>query len=225
MGLQQWLRVTRDELRFDPRKVAALGLSSILPQHGFNRVRTHLLIGVGVRIGQRAAISGPLRITGAGRVSDLLSIGPGSFISGPLHIDLGAAVRIGARVYIGDDVKLLTGTHEIGRSEQRCDRLRWAPIEIGDGTWIGSGVTVMPGVRIGHGAVVGACALVTTDVASDTLFAGVPAKFVRNLDGSEGAKQGRSSLSERARPPLTYCARPPPDATSSLASFLPPRAL
>jgi acetyltransferase-like isoleucine patch superfamily enzyme len=187
------LSVGREELNWDVRKVAVHVLSSTLPQHGFNRLRTYLLIGAGVHFAKGAAIAGPLRITGQGALRNLLSIGAGSFISGPLHIDLGAEVRIGARVYIGDDVKLLTGTHEIGGSEQRCARLRWAPIEIGDGTWIGSGVTVMPGVRVGRGAVVGAGAIVTVDVAPDTLCAGVPAKFIRDLDTSEGAANARPS--------------------------------
>ena len=189
-GVEKMFRVGRDELAWDPRKVAVRVLSSALPQHGFNQLRTHLLVSAGVRIGRGAAIAGAVRITGPGAMEKLLSIGPGSFISGQLHIDLGADVRIGNRVYIGDDVKLLTGTHEIGRSEQRCDRLRWAPIEIGDGTWIGSGVTVMPGVRVGRGAVVGAGAIVTGDVASNSLFAGVPARFVRTLDAHEVAADG-----------------------------------
>jgi len=180
---EKMLRVSR--VAWDPRKAAVRVLSSALPQHGFNRLRTHLLVGAGVRIGHGAAIAGPVRITGPGAVEKLLSIGPGSFISGQLHIDLGAEVRIGDRVYIGDDVKLLTRTHEIGRSEQRCGCLQWAPIEIGDGTWIGSRVTIMPGVRVGRGAVVGAGAIVTEDVAADSLFAGVPARFVRSLDAHD----------------------------------------
>jgi acetyltransferase-like isoleucine patch superfamily enzyme len=206
-GLAKWVRVGRQELDWDLRKVAVRALSSALPQHGFNRLRTHLLDSAGVCIGRGAAIGGPLRITGPGEVSTLLSIGPGAFISGPLHVDLGAPVRIGARVYIGDDVKLLTGTHEMGGSEQRCDRLRWARIEIGDGTWIGSRVTIMPGVTIGRGAVVGAGALVTADVASDTLVAGVPARFIRNLNAGEvatpvppsGTRAGRRGDAPRLR--------------------------
>jgi maltose O-acetyltransferase len=183
-ALEKLLEMGGQELDWDPRKVAVRALSSALPQHGFNRLRTHMLVVAGLKIGPGAAIAGALRITGPGSISRLLSIGQGSYISGHMHIDLGASVRIGARVYIGDDVKLLTGTHELGRSEQRCDRLRWARIEIGDGTWIGSRVTVMPGVKIGRGAVVGAGALVTADVSSNALFAGVPARFIRDLDGS-----------------------------------------
>jgi maltose O-acetyltransferase len=187
-------RIGREEMNYDLRKLAVRAFSSGLPQHGFNRLRTRLLIRAGLHIAPRASIAGPVRITGPGPLGALLSIGPGSFISGPIHIDLGAAVSIGARVYIGDQVKLLTGTHEIGESNQRCGGHRWAPIEIGDGAWIGSGVTVLPGVRIGGGAVVGAGAVVTADVAPDTLVAGVPARFVRDLD-PEGATASRGPQS------------------------------
>jgi acetyltransferase-like isoleucine patch superfamily enzyme len=191
--LEDLLRVTREELSWDPRKVAVRALSSGFPQHGFNRVRTRLLMGAGVHIGPGAAIGGPLRITGPGVIGKLLSIGAGSYISGNMHIDLGARVRIGARVYIGDDVKLLTGTHELGPAEQRCDRLRWAGVEIGDGTWIGSRVTIMPGVKVGHGAVIGAGAVVTSNLASDAVFGGVPAKLIRGLDAHEVASLVPSS--------------------------------
>jgi maltose O-acetyltransferase len=218
--LEKAVRVALEELAWDPRKVAVHTLSSAFPQHGFNRLRTRLLIRAGVPFGPGAAIAGPLRITGHGAIWELLSIGPGSFISGQLHIDLGAHVRIGARVCIGDDVKLLTVTHELGQSHQRCDRLRCAPIDIGDGTWIGSRVTIMPGVRVGRGAVVGAGAVVTGDVAPNTLFAGVPARFIRDLDtGDEVVEEGPSSSARmRSAPPgqqaaqLNHGAPRPPGA-------------
>jgi acetyltransferase-like isoleucine patch superfamily enzyme len=47
--------------------------------------------------------------------------------------------------------------------------------------WIASRVTVLPGVSIGDGSVVAAGAVVSRDVAPNTLVAGVPAKFVRAL--------------------------------------------
>lgn len=52
---------------------------------------------------------------------------------------------------------------------------------IGDGAWIGSRVTFLPGLRIGAGAVAAAGALVTRDVPADTLVGGVPARKIRAL--------------------------------------------
>lgn len=56
------------------------------------------------------------------------------------------------------------------------------PITIEDDAWLGSGVVVLPGVRIGEGAIVGANAVVTHDVEPYTIVAGVPAHFLRKLD-------------------------------------------
>jgi hypothetical protein len=50
---------------------------------------------------------------------------------------------------------------------------------VGHDTWIGHGVVVMPGVRIGNGAVIGSNSVVTRDVPAYAIVAGAPAKFIR----------------------------------------------
>jgi len=124
---------------------------------------------------------GPLDLTGTGRLAELFSIGDDTFVTGPLHVDLGAAVRIGDRVRIGHHVALLTVDHEIGPSEQRCGNVLVAPVIIGDGAWLASRVTILPGVSVGNGSIVAAGAVVTHDVPPNTLVAGVPARVVRDL--------------------------------------------
>ena len=49
---------------------------------------------------------------------------------------------------------------------------------IGNGVWLGNNVCVMPGVRIGDGAVVGANSVVTHDVPPYTIVAGIPARII-----------------------------------------------
>jgi maltose O-acetyltransferase len=166
----------------DPRRIAVGAVSRLFPQHTFNRTRTVLLRALGVRVAARSCVAGALKITGSGSVPHLLCVGPGCYLTGPLHIDLMAPVRIGARVYVGYEVILITADHEIGPSAQRCGARACGPIDIGDGAWIGSRVVILPGVRIGRGAVVAAGAVVTKDIAPNTLAAGVPARFVRDLD-------------------------------------------
>jgi acetyltransferase-like isoleucine patch superfamily enzyme len=61
-------------------------------------------------------------------------------------------------------------------------------VTIGSGVWIASRVTVLPGVRIGDGAVVAAGAVVARDVPAHTLVGGVPARVIRSLDGASGAR-------------------------------------
>ena len=50
---------------------------------------------------------------------------------------------------------------------------------IGDDVWLGVGATVLPGVKIGNGAVIGAHALVTKDVPQKAIVVGVPARILK----------------------------------------------
>jgi acetyltransferase-like isoleucine patch superfamily enzyme len=146
-------------------------------------------------MGVRSLILGPLDITGPGRMGDLLRIGHRTFLTGPVHIDLGAAVLIGNDVRIGHHVVLLTVDHEIGPPDHRCGRLVGAPIIIGDGVWIGSRVTVLPGVSIASGSVIAAGATVVRDVPPNVLAAGVPARVVRHLEREPAPSSIRRSRS------------------------------
>ncbi|MGH7294871.1 MAG: acyltransferase [Polyangiaceae bacterium] len=202
--LRKLARVAKEELGFDPRRAGILVVSTILPQNSFNRVRTLLLRALGLRIGPTGHVAGSLRITGSGPLADRLSIGPGGHITGPLHIDLTAPVRIGSRVYMGYDVMLITADHEIADPIQRCGRRVYRAVHVEDGAWLGSRVVVLPGVRIGRGAVVGAGSVVTRDVPPHTLVGGVPARFIRDLgEGGAEAPVGR----ERRAPPVAAAAR------------------
>jgi maltose O-acetyltransferase len=131
------------------------------------------------------------------------SIGEGSEIRAPFHVDYGSQITIGARCFanyglmamdvatitIGDDVQLgpnvqlLTPTHPL---EPEPRRQKWeasAPIEIEDNVWLGGGVIVLPGVTIGADTVVGAGAVVSRDLPGGVLALGNPARVVRHLEG------------------------------------------
>jgi carbonic anhydrase/acetyltransferase-like protein (isoleucine patch superfamily) len=155
--------------------------AALLPQQSFTRTRTALLRAAGVQIGAHSLIQGPLRVTGMGNPCHFLSIGTYTIITGPLHVDLAAPVRIGDGVRIGHDVTLLTVNHAIGEQHLRSGLSEFKGIEIGNGTWIASRVTVLPNVRLGAGSVVAAGAVVTRDVPDNTLVAGVPARVIRTL--------------------------------------------
>lgn len=59
--------------------------------------------------------------------------------------------------------------------------LRCKPVHIGRNVWIGVGAIILPGVTIGDNAVVAAGAVVTKDVAPNTIVGGNPAKFIKNI--------------------------------------------
>ncbi len=200
MSLERWVRVVREELALDGRRLGVQVLSRLLPRGSFNRSRTTMLRALGLSIEPTSLVAGGLTLTGSGSVRGLLTVGPGSYLTGPLHIDLEARVTIGARVYIGYDVMLVTVDHDVGEPSQRCGRRTFRPIVIEDGVWIGSRALVLPGVCIGRGSVVGAGAVVTRDVPPDVLVAGVPARIVRDLTEGErtvarGPRTGRGAPS------------------------------
>jgi maltose O-acetyltransferase len=180
--LPKVLRVIKEEIGFDPVRLLAHLISGVLPQNSFNRVRTMLLRALGLRIGATSCFAGALRLTGLGSVHDLLSVGPGCHITGPLHIDLTAPVSIGAGVHIGYDVALITADHDLGAATQRCGRRVFRPICVEDGVWISSRAVILPGVRIGKGSVIAAGAVVTMSVPPQTMVGGVPARLIRDLE-------------------------------------------
>lgn len=57
-----------------------------------------------------------------------------------------------------------------------------APIKIGDNTWIGEGVVIMPGVTIGNGCVIGAHSIVNKSIPDYTIAVGIPAKVVKKYN-------------------------------------------
>lgn len=162
------------------RQALAL-VASALPAASFAITRTSLLRAAGVQIGPRSLIQGPMRLTGKGNPCQLLSIGEFTLVTGGLHVDLGAPVRIGDRVRIGHDVSLLTINHQVGTAELRAGFSFVGEIAIEDGCWLASRCTVLPGVVIGSGSIVAAGAVVSRNVPKNTLVAGVPARVIREL--------------------------------------------
>jgi acetyltransferase-like isoleucine patch superfamily enzyme len=59
---------------------------------------------------------------------------------------------------------------------------RVAPIKVGNNVFLGFGAIILPGVTIGDNVIIGAATLVTKDIPSNTVYAGVPAKFIKTLD-------------------------------------------
>jgi maltose O-acetyltransferase len=183
-----WQRLGRaasEELGLLGSRRVLAQLAAGLPSQAFSRSRTALLRSSGVQIGAGSHIQGALHVTGGDNWSDNpcrhISIGDFTMISGNLHCDVGAPIRIGNRVRIGHDVSLLTVDHQVGAEGMRSGKRKFGPIEIGDGAWLASCVLVLPGVVIGAGAIVAAGSVVTRDVPANTLVVGTPARVSRSL--------------------------------------------
>jgi acetyltransferase-like isoleucine patch superfamily enzyme len=90
-------------------------------------------------------------------------------------------ITIGNRVSIAPRVTLVTSSHPNQSRIRAFAPVSHGPIVIEDDAWLGAGCVVLPGVRIGRGAVIGANSVVHQDVASLHVVAGHPARTVREL--------------------------------------------
>ncbi len=182
-----------------PRHILARLLVLPLPILTGSRLRAAALRLAGFRVGRGVTLGSMPRIFGNGPIAGRLTIGDHCFLNVGATIELGDRVSLGRWVTLGPDVMLLTTTHEIGGPDHRCSNRILAPIEVGDGVWIGARAIVLPGVTIGRGAVVGAASLVMHDVEPNTLVAGAPARFIRRLDDASPATRQRSSRASQPR--------------------------
>lgn len=94
-------------------------------------------------------------------------------------LDMGG-ITIEDYVLIGPKVNLITENHPINHADRRA--LLCKPILIKRNAWIGAAATILPGVTIGENAVVAAGAVVSKDVADNTIVAGVPAIYIKHIN-------------------------------------------
>jgi maltose O-acetyltransferase len=120
---------------------------------------------------------------GASFRSKRVTIGDGVFINVGFYHDGYDILRIGNNVRIGAHVRVITATHDIGPASQRgMTEVVGAPVEIRDGCWIGTGVTILPGVTIDKGCVIGANSLVSRSTECNGVYVGSPARRIRDLE-------------------------------------------
>ena len=89
-------------------------------------------------------------------------------------------VRIGSFTLFGAAVQIYTAMHPVNAEARRGDEFG-KPIEIGSDVWVGGGAVILPGVRIGSRAVIGAGSVVTGDVPEGVLAAGNPCRLIRAI--------------------------------------------
>lgn len=108
-----------------------------------------------------------------------IHVGENVFINACCQFQDHGGVYLGDGCQIGHGVVFATLNHPLARSERR--HTVPAPIRLGRDVWVGSNATILPGVSIGDGAVVGAGAVVTRDVPPDVVVAGVPARVIKAI--------------------------------------------
>ena len=108
-----------------------------------------------------------------------ITLGERIFINSGCKFQDQGGVTIGDDSLIGHNALLATLNHDMDPA-RRAD-MHPALIVIGKRVWLGSNVTVLPGVTIGDGAVVAAASVVTKDVPANSVVVGSPAKVVRSV--------------------------------------------
>jgi acetyltransferase-like isoleucine patch superfamily enzyme len=155
--------------------------------HGVNRRQ--------ITLGCFVTLDGTLEVYKTG----VITIGDYSFI-GRSRIYSANHISIGHHCLVSDNVCVMDSSlHPISASKRANITQRWsegefpdvytdtpnAAIILEDHCWIGSGCTILKGVRVGEGAIVGAGSVVTKDVLPWTIVAGNPARFIREIPESE----------------------------------------
>lgn len=95
---------------------------------------------------------------------------------------IGKNVKIGDDVIMGPDVVIMTDSHafeDIDIPINKQGKLETKNVIVGNDVWIGTRVIIMPGVKIGDKAVIGAGSVVTKDIPERSVAAGVPARVIR----------------------------------------------
>ena len=109
-----------------------------------------------------------------------VSLGDNSGIG--VNATISSYVTIGNDVMMGPECLIYTTNHAFGRRDIPMWRQGFSepkPVVIGNDVWIGGRVTVLPGVHIGDGAIIGAGSVVTRDVEPYSIVGGNPAKLIR----------------------------------------------
>lgn len=158
-------------------------LVSHIPSFAFRRLWYSKVVGI--ELGPHAGIHLDCYVWfyGPGQVRrDQVRIGARSRVNRRCTIDLREGVQIGDDVSISAECLILTAAGRVGggRSVEQS-----RPVVIEDHAWIGMRAIIMPGVRVGRGAVVAAGSVVTADVAPLSVVFGSPARSVGKRDASE----------------------------------------
>jgi acetyltransferase-like isoleucine patch superfamily enzyme len=117
-----------------------------------------------------------------------ITIGKDSLIGEYSVIRGQGGVQIGDRVYTSPFTQIIAVNHVFDDPNRPFveQGITAEGIVIEDDVWLGAGAVITDGVRVGKGAVVAAGAVVTKDVPAHTVVGGVPAKVIKQIDGTVG---------------------------------------
>lgn len=143
-------------------------ISCTIPLHSVRKFAYHL---AGVKIGKNSFIHMGARFY----LPINITIGEGTIVGDHAFLDGRASLKIGNYTSLASQVLIYNSEHDI--HSENFDPIE-EPVEIGDYVFIGPRAIILPGVKIGKGAIVAAGAVVTKDVQDFEIVGGVPAKVI-----------------------------------------------
>lgn len=159
----------------DPTELAGCGANVVFEPGALVFHPENVEIGDEVYVGHYAILKGYYR--------NRLVIGAGSWIGQMAFLHAAGGIEIGARVGVGPGAMVITSSHALPPSIDTPimdGAIETAPVVLEDGCDVGVRAVILPGVRVGRGAQVGAGAVVTADVPAGAVVAGSPARVLRH---------------------------------------------
>ena len=121
-----------------------------------------------------------------------ITIGKNVFINACCKFQDQGGISIDDGCLIGHNVTIATINHDFNPKNRIAMEVK--PVKIGKNVWIGSNSTILPGITIEDGAIIGAGSVVTKDVAKNTIVAGNPAKIKKVIEITEDIKAWKKEL-------------------------------
>ena len=109
-----------------------------------------------------------------------IHIGKNVFINAGCKFQDQGGITIGDGTLVGHNVTIATLNHDYNPNNRAS--ITPKPVKIGKNVWIGSDSTILPGVEIGDGAIIGAGSVVTKSIPANTIAAGNPARIIRKIE-------------------------------------------
>lgn len=121
-----------------------------------------------------------------------LHLGSGVYMNFNMTMVDDGNIYIGNKVMFGPNVTIITGTHPVNPSLREKGLQYNKDVYIEDNAWIGSGVTILPGVKIGKNSVIAAGSMVTKDIPENVVAAGIPCRVMRKIGEHDDRYYDRS---------------------------------
>lgn len=153
-------------------------------------------LGSGVLVGRQATLSVGYGADDPNLPDRALVVGDRSILGARVSITAHSSITIGEAVFFGQSVFVTDASHGYQDPTRPIGQQfgTHQPVSIGDGSWIGHGVVILPGTRIGRNVVVAAGAVVRGEVEDYAVVAGNPARVVRRLEPDVGWVDSRGGV-------------------------------